>query len=221
MRPVNTLRFAGVYITGRLNISSPRSAQQMPDTELTGDVFLLASEANVRFVASAAKPEALIVERIRTGEVGAFDDLYRMFAPMVHGIVLSRVPREEADDVTQEVFIAAYQKMGSLRDTNAVGPWLATIARNFSAGLFRGRRQDAELTDEISDRGRPENEANEILAVITRMPVSYKETLVLRLVEGMTGPEIAQQTGMTPESVRVNLHRGMKMLRKELGIDVK
>jgi RNA polymerase sigma-70 factor (ECF subfamily) len=53
------------------------------------------------------------------------------------------------------------------------------------------------------------------------MPVAYKETLVLRLVEGMTGPEIAEQTGMTPDSVRVNLYRGMKMLRKELGVEVK
>jgi RNA polymerase sigma-70 factor (ECF subfamily) len=66
-----------------------------------------------------------------------------------------------------------------------------------------------------------ENQANEVLAVILRMPVAYKETLVLRLVEGMTGPEIAEQTGMTPDSVRVNLHRGMKMLRKELGVEVK
>jgi len=193
----------------------------MPDTELTGDLFLLSSEANVRFTEPNAKPEALIVERIRSGEVEAFDELYSVFAPMVHGIVLSRVPWEDADDISQEVFIAAYKNLGSLRDTNAVGPWLAKIARNFSAGMFRGRRQDAELTDEISDRRRPANEANEILAVMQRMPVTYKETLVLRLVEGLTGPEIAEQTGMTPESVRVNLHRGMKMLRKELGVEVK
>lgn len=193
----------------------------MPDTELTGDLFLVSHEANVRFTAPAAKPEAMLVERIRAGEAEAFDEVYRMFAPMVHGIVLSRVPREEADDITQEVFIAAYKNLNSLRDTNAVGPWLAKIARNFSAGLYRGRRQDAELTDDIRELRRPETEANEILAVILRMPVAYKETLVLRLIEGMTGPEIAEQTGMTPESVRVNLHRGMKMLRKALGVEVK
>lgn len=193
----------------------------MTDTEFTGDLFLLSPEANVRFVATTARPEVAIIERIRAGEVEAFDDLYRIFAPMVHGIVLSRVPREEADDITQEVFIAAYKSLSSLRDENAVGPWLAKIARNLSAGLFRGRRQVAELTDEISDQRRCKNEANEILDVIRRMPLTYKETLVLRLVEGMTGPEIAEQTGMTPDSVRVNLHRGMKMLRRELGIEVK
>ena len=53
------------------------------------------------------------------------------------------------------------------------------------------------------------------------MPDAYRETLVLRLVEGMTGPEIAAAAGMTHESVRVNLHRGMKLLREKLGLEVK
>ena len=47
---------------------------------------------------------------------------------------------------------------------------------------------------------------------------SVPETLVLRLVEGMTGPEIAARTGLTAASVRVNLHRGMKQLRERLGV---
>ena len=56
-----------------------------------------------------------------------------------------------------------------------------------------------------------------VLAAIRRLPEAYRETLVLRLVEGMTGPEIAERTGLTPGSVRVNLHRGMQMLREALG----
>ena len=55
-----------------------------------------------------------------------------------------------------------------------------------------------------------------MLATIRRLPEAYRETLVLRLVEGMTGPEIAERTGMQPGSVRVNLHRGMQMLREAL-----
>jgi RNA polymerase sigma-70 factor (ECF subfamily) len=50
------------------------------------------------------------------------------------------------------------------------------------------------------------------------LPEAYRETLVLRLVEGMTGPEIAARTGLTAASVRVNLHRGMKQLREKLGV---
>jgi RNA polymerase sigma-70 factor (ECF subfamily) len=55
-----------------------------------------------------------------------------------------------------------------------------------------------------------------VLAVIQTLPDAYRETLVLRLVEGMTGPEIAARTGLTEGSVRVNLHRGMKQLRERL-----
>jgi RNA polymerase sigma-70 factor (ECF subfamily) len=66
----------------------------------------------------------------------------------------------------------------------------------------------------------PHNEASEILAAIRSLPETYRETLVLRLVEGMTGNEIAGRTGLKPESVRVNLHRGMELLRQRLGIGV-
>ena len=52
-----------------------------------------------------------------------------------------------------------------------------------------------------------------ILDCITRLPEAYREPLVLRLVEGLTGPEIAARTGLTHGSVRVNLTRGMTLLR--------
>ncbi len=52
-----------------------------------------------------------------------------------------------------------------------------------------------------------------MLALIRTLPNAYRETLVLRLVEGLTGPEISERTGMTPGSVRVNLSRGMAQLR--------
>jgi RNA polymerase sigma-70 factor (ECF subfamily) len=49
------------------------------------------------------------------------------------------------------------------------------------------------------------------------LPEAYRETLTLRLIEGCSGPEIAELTGLTPDSVRVNLHRGFKLLRERLG----
>jgi RNA polymerase sigma-70 factor (ECF subfamily) len=55
-----------------------------------------------------------------------------------------------------------------------------------------------------------------VLRAIRSLPEAYRETLALRLVEGMSGPEIAEQTGLTPASVRVNLHRGMLLLKEKL-----
>lgn len=75
-----------------------------------------------------------------------------------------------------------------------------------------------ELTEDVKGKNDSNARAREILTAIRALPETYKETLILRLIEGMTGNEIAEQTGLTPESVRVNLHRGMKMLRQKLGV---
>ena len=63
------------------------------------------------------------------------------------------------------------------------------------------------------NRAEHEGPAIAILDAIRSLPDAYRETLILRLVEGLTGPEIAARTGMTHGSVRVNLHRGMEQLR--------
>ena len=95
------------------------------------------------------------------------------------------------------------------------------IARNRSTEYFRRAKRTDELSDDLSQNDASRTEANEILSAIRSLPDTFRETLVLRLVEGMTGQEIAGQTGLTPESVRVNLHRGMKLLREKLGVEVK
>lgn len=192
----------------------------MPVNEMLDNIF--------SFVRREAKPvvkefipesaEARIVERVCKGEQEAFDELYKKFAPMIHGIVLARVPRDEVDDIVQEVFLVAYKKLPTLRDKNAVGAWLAMIARNNANEFYRRVRPTEELTEDLPQTNDSQTEAREILSAIRTLPETYRETLILRLVEGMTGPEIAEQTGLTPDSVRVNLHRGMKILRQKLGI---
>jgi RNA polymerase sigma-70 factor (ECF subfamily) len=61
-------------------------------------------------------------------------------------------------------------------------------------------------------------DAARALAAIRALPCAYRETLMFRLVEGMSADEIAQRTGLTSGSVRVNLHRGMRLLREKLGV---
>jgi RNA polymerase sigma-70 factor (ECF subfamily) len=131
------------------------------------------------------------------------------------------VPWAEVDDLLQDVFLVAFKKLNSLREEAAFGAWLAMIARNRAMDFHRRRRDTEELSDDLAAQGSSEadREAANVLEVICGLPEAYRETLVLRLVEGMTGPEIADRTGLTPASVRVNLHRGMKLLREKLGME--
>ncbi len=191
----------------------------MPDREMTGNMFFFAkSETTAAATAQKMPAPVLIVERVCAGDAEAFGELYKMFAPLVHGIILARVPRDETDDIVQEVFLAAYKNLHTLREKSAVGAWLAMIARNRAAEFYRQAKPTEELSEDLREKKNCQTEAREILAAIRALPDTYCETLILRLVEGMTGQEIAEKTGLTPDSVRVNLHRGMKLLREKLGI---
>ena len=157
-----------------------------------------------------------LVVAAQGGDREAFGRLYERFGPMVHGVLLTRVPYGEVDDLVQEVFLAAFQRLSTLRAPGAFGAWLAAIARNRAVDYHR-RPSTEPIADDIpGPDARPQTEARAALSVIQSLPAAYRETLVLRLVEGMTGQEIADRTGLTPASVRVNLHRGMKRLREAL-----
>jgi RNA polymerase sigma-70 factor (ECF subfamily) len=159
-----------------------------------------------------------LVRAAAAGDRRAFGELYVRHARLVHGILLARVPPGEAQDLAQDVFVAALERLGGLRSAAAFRGWLISIARNRATDYFRGAiaRAPLEVVERRAASG-PNVEAFVILDLIRGLPEAYRETLILRLVEGMTGPEIARETGLTPESVRVNLCRGMKMLRRLLG----
>lgn len=153
------------------------------------------------------------------GSRRAFGELYLRFARAVHGVLITRVPPQDADDLVQEVFMHAWPRLGELREPEAFGGWICTIARRRAIDHLRRSRPSSELTDVHATRERPDitAEAAAALAAIRDLPEAYRETLALRLVEGLSGPEIAAVTGLTPDSVRVNLHRGFKLLRERLG----
>ncbi len=157
-----------------------------------------------------------LVRAAQSGDRAAFGTIYRRFARMVHGVLLSRVSYTNAEDLVQDVFVKAMQQIGSLRDASAVGSWLASIARRTATDHHR-IPPAVPLSDRDDARSfQPADEARAAMEALQQLPLPYRETLALRLVEGMTGPEIAARTGMTPDSVRVNLCRGMKLLRAAL-----
>ena len=118
----------------------------------------------------------------------------------------------------------ALRRLSTLRETGSFGAWLAAIARNQANDFHRRSVPEDPLAEDMPEEGieggntggiHPDP-AVAILDAVTSLPDAYRETLILRLVEGMTGPEIAARTGMTHGSVRVNLHRGMQQLRAKL-----
>jgi len=170
------------------------------------------------------RDEDSLVSAARAGDRAAFGHLYERYARMVHGILLARVPPSQVDDLVQEVFLLALRKLHALRDISRFGAWLATITRNRANDYFRKSIPGESVTEPV-DENHAESRSNDhaaeqqaamILTVVRALPEPYREPLILRLVEGMTGPEIAARTGLTHGSVRVNLCRGMQLLREKL-----
>lgn len=188
----------------------------MFELKATADVLLMNGQSKAAIRRRSDEPAALI-EAVLAGDRDKYGRLYSLYAPLVHGILLARVPRSEAEDLVQDIFLHALRKLNTLRDLNAFGPWIGMIARNRAMDFHRKSHETVEVTDDLKSCDATETRAAEILEIIRSLPDAYRETLVLRLVEGMTGPEIAERTGLTPASVRVNLHRGMKLLREKLG----
>ena len=165
--------------------------------------------------------DADIVQAARSGDRRAFGHLYERYARMVHGVLLAKVPIADVDDLVQDTFMKAMRGLSGLRENGSFGPWLAAIARNLANDRYRRSVLEIALEEELvtaEATGSPEPDASAatILEAIRNLPEAYREPLILRLVEGMTGPEIAARTGLTPGSVRVNLHRGMQQLRASL-----
>ena len=167
-----------------------------------------------------ATPEAALAERARRGDRGAFGTLYERFAPAVHGVLLGLVNTQEAKDLVHDVFAHALDRIDQLESPDRFGAWICSIARRSALNARRARRPSDVLPDDVaapSVSGTDErDQAEAVLAVLRTLPDAYREPLVMRLVEGLTGPEIAERTGMTHGSVRVNLTRGMQRLRDAL-----
>jgi RNA polymerase sigma-70 factor (ECF subfamily) len=173
-------------------------------------------------------PDDALVRSAQRGDRNAFGLLYARYSRMVHGILLARVPFSDVDDLVQDVFLQALPRLSSLREVSHFPGWLASIARNRATDFHRRVKPNEEFDEESAAQGEAltssanhsshsSAEAHAVLDAIRLLPDAYREPLILRLVEGMTGPEIAARTGLTHGSVRVNLHRGMLQLREILG----
>jgi len=187
-------------------------------------VAMMERRTVARWYVTEGSDDATLVTAARDGDRDAFGCLYSRYSRMVHGILLARVSFADVDDLVQDVFVHAFRRLHDLNDATRFGGWLAAIARS-RANDHRRRLQTATAVKQVLAMREAEAprmshpteiSAEKILELIRTLPDTYRETLILRLVEGLTGPEIAAHTGLTTGSVRVNLHRGMQQLREKM-----
>lgn len=166
------------------------------------------------------RSQSTLVAAAVAGDRDAFGELYRGFSAAVHGTLLARLRPADAEDLVQEVFLEGWQKLDQLREPESFGAWICAIARRRATDLVRRTAPIDPLPEELSvaPSAAVDLDARLALEAIQSLAEAYREPLLLRLMGGLSGEEIAQVTGLKPGSVRVNLHRGFRLLRERMGV---
>jgi len=183
--------------------------------------------------------DAELVERLKTGDRDAFGALLRRYQGKVYRLAMNmtRSP-QDAEEVTQDVFLAVYRKIGDFDGRAAFSTWLYRVASNAALMKLRGRRSEPHLSIEeegpafapdghfarpVADWSElPEDrllsaERRRVLEqAIDALPPDYKAVVVLRDVEGLSNQEVAEILGATVLAVKSRLHRARLALRERL-----
>src|SRR6185369_10222159 len=123
----------------------------MFELEATADLLLMNAQAKAttETAPEEIRVEVVLVTAALAGDRDGFGRLYDMYASLVHGILLARVPRGEVEDLVQDIFLHAFKKLHTLRDYAAFGPWIAMIARNRAVDFHRRSRETTEITEDL------------------------------------------------------------------------
>ena len=174
---------------------------------------------------STIERDAALVARVRAGDQSAFDTLVSLYMRPAFQMAYRAVGhREDAEDLVQEVFLAAYRYLDSFDASRPFGPWLMRIVFNRGANLRRSRTRhetDAEL-DVASDAPSAlalaeRREMREQLdRALSALPERQRMIVTLFDVDGMTSSEIGQMLELAPGTVRWHLHEARRALRASL-----
>ncbi len=159
------------------------------------------------------------------GDRQAFQRLYRLHVDRVYGAVyrLAGFDHARAEDLTQDAFVRAWQKLSGFRGESSFGTWLYRLAVNVALMDIRSRSADpVSMMDEdhIPDHGETPfcaAEREELERAISQLPPRARAVLVLHDVEGWRHEEIGAELGMAIGSSKAQLHRARGLLRKVLG----
>jgi RNA polymerase sigma-70 factor (ECF subfamily) len=158
-----------------------------------------------------------------SGDAHAFERLYRAHVGRVHSLVRRMLNDEDADEVTQDVFVRAWRKLATYRGEAAFGTWLHRLAVNVILGRRQmlGQRRERFLPDDTAlasasaRRGTPELSLD-FETAIARLPDGARQVFVLHDVEGYRHEEIANLLGLAVGTSKSQLHRARMALRRHL-----
>jgi len=171
----------------------------------------------------AAGEDASDVAAAASGDVRAFERVYRRHVARIHTTAARMLGAEEADDATQDVFVRAWQRLGQFRGDSRFGTWLFRLALNVILSrrevvATRARRHvdDAELVDTLSTPNHPPEIGVDFEAALQRLPPGMRQIFVLHDIEGYKHDEIAAMLGIAQGTSKSQLHRVRMLLRRYL-----
>src|SRR5947209_438943 len=166
-----------------------------------------------------------LVERARVGDVRSYEELVRRYERLVGRVIYPYAGREAAvEDLVQETFLRAYDRLSTFNPEYRFKTWLLAIANNLGIDTLRRRREVVEFNPEMHAplvRG-PEvaaaeaERARSVQDAVMALPETYSVPLVLRYAEGLTYAEIAEVLGITVPALKSRLFRARNMLAGKL-----
>ncbi len=174
---------------------------------------------------TAAAPDIDDVRDAVAGDRAAFQRLYRRHVERIHGAVLrlAGYDNARAEDLTQDAFVRAWQKLAEFRHESAFGTWLYRLAVNVALMDIRARKaapvgyMDEDALPEHGDTPFCAAEREELERAIGKLPPRARAVLVLHDIEGWKHDDISRELDMAVGTSKAQLHRARALLRKLLG----
>ena len=184
-----------------------------------------AEDALLALSADTSTPEGDLEDarRAADGDTRAFERLYRGHSPRVHGLARRMVGWEEADELTQDVFVRVWEKLDTFRGEAAFGTWLHRVAINVMLARQQTRKRDRQRFEDDDARIevapiRPRRTESKVdlEAALATLPEGARRVFVLHDVEGYKHHEIAEMMGITAGTSKSQLHRARMLMREQL-----
>jgi RNA polymerase sigma-70 factor (ECF subfamily) len=187
-----------------------------------------------REVEHSGPDDAELVRRTISGDRESFETLIRRYMGAIYALALREAPRQsDAEDIAQEAFVKAYNRLSELDDPAAFRGWVRRIAVNLARDAGRRKSRRMELSDHaagpdsanidvasddpsISQKLRLQEAREQVIEAIAGLPDDYSQVAAMRYIEGLNYEEMTARLGLRPEALRKRLHRANLMLRKAL-----